>query len=311
MVRGPQIACAIVLATASAAAADPPCKPSASLQGESSIVAALEPVLQQRGVEVHAVAAAPAFVASCRRVTVEVALDDGRILVHVTDPEGRQLSRSAEDTEAAATVIESWARGDLVEPLLAARGVLEVGPVPGARATTSRPRERPAFAIGGGPELGVSGDGALWSGARVYGCGRLAGLCAGGLLRVAKDLEQRGDTAELGTARYAIGLAATLEWPIGRGRFAVAPGIGLGLTSVTASLAAEDEVEQASAVFGRAAVGAGLAIADAWSLRADLAIELAPFARERLGENDGIDRQLAASPMVQTWFGIAIAYGGP
>ncbi|MFN0250408.1 MAG: hypothetical protein ACKV2T_26245 [Kofleriaceae bacterium] len=304
-------------ATASRAAADPPCKPSAQLKGEHAVVIAIEPMLRARGIDgVVAASTDPAFVASsCRSVTAEVATLGARIMVWVTDADGRRAQRLTEDTEAAATIIESWARGDLVDPLLDARATLEVGPFDTASSSTTTSvgtiRSRPRYLVTGGGDVGVSGDGALWAGARAQGCGMIGAFCVGGALRYAIDLERSGDTAELGTGRTALALMATGERLMRRGPFVMSLGVGVGLASVTATRDQENELEQASALSARIATAGALELADAWSIRADLVAELAPFARARLGEADGIDRQLAASPKLQTWFGISLAYGGP
>lgn len=302
------------LASIGVAAADSVCKPSAKVTGEAPTVVAVETVLRGRGIElVAAIAEGTAFVDTpCRHVRAEVVTGGGRIMVWITDGEGRRSQRMAEDAEAAASVIESWARGDLVDPLLAARGTIEVGPdsssTSGVRTTAS---VRPHFAIVGGADLGMSGDGAVWAGGRVHGCGALGAFCLGGTVRYAIDTAQRGDTKQLATARRGLGMTLTGERPIRRGAFAIVPGLGVGLTSVTATLPDEDELEEASAIHVAAGLAAAYEFAPAWSLRVDLQGEFAPAARERLGEPDGVDRQLAASPKLQTWFGIAIGYGGP
>lgn len=308
----------VLVATASRAAADPPCKPSAQLKGERPVVIAIDPMLRARGIDVVAPASseAPAFVArACRYVTAEVATGGSRVMVWITDADGRRAQRLTDDAEAAATVIESWARGDLVDPLLVARATLEVGSFDTASSSTTARvgavRSRPRYLVTGGGDVGVSGDGALWAGARAQGCGMIGAFCIGGVIRYAIDLERSGDTAELSTGRTALALAVTGERPVRRGRFVVSPGIGVGLISVTATREREGEIEQASAVNARVAIAGALELADAWSFRADVVAELAPFARTRLGEADGIDRQLAASPKLQTWFGISLAYGGP
>jgi hypothetical protein len=300
-----------VLASTSAVA-EPPCKPSAQVTGERTVVRAIEEVLRARGIDVQVAAGDDtAFVAACRRVTAEISIgDEGRLVVAVTDADGRRTRRAAEDTEAAATVIESWARADLLDPLFATRGSIEVDSLATRGGPSSTIEAHPRFLVAGGGDVGISNDGALWAGVRVHACGMVGRYCVGGLLRYATDTERTGDTATLGTKRTALAFTLTGERPIRRGRFSLSPGVGMGLTSVTATRPAEGEYEQASAVHARAGLAAAFAFADAWSLRIDLDGELSPFARTRLGENDGVDRQLAASPKLLTWFGIAVTYGG-
>jgi len=317
---------AVVVLWTGAAAADPPCKPSARVTGERSVADAIGAALRERGIEVVAEAAGPdpAFVgAACRRVSAEVATGGHRIMVWITDGEGHRAERLTEDVPAAATVIESWARRDLVDPLLDERSAIPIGTIGAASAASAANAasaaqldraaapEPPHYLLAGGVDAGVSGDGGLWTGAHAQACGRIGRICLGGVLRYALDLEQSGDTKLLGTERSALELAATAELPVRRGGFAITPGLGLGLSSVTARNPAEGETEQAAAAFARAQLAAGYALARGWSLRAELSLAVAPLARERLGEADGIDRQLAASPRLQAWLGLGVAYGGP
>jgi hypothetical protein len=314
-------ALAIVSLSASVAAADPPCKPSARVTGERAIVDAIDAELRERGVAVAAEAPVhdPAFAdAACRPVAAEVATGGHRIMVWIADGEDRRVERLTEDVPAAATLIESWARRDIIDPLFAARGVI---PMDGAGAADAARIQRdaapaapaappPGYMLAGGADVGVSGDGGLWSGVRAQACGRIGRICLGGVVRYAFDLEQSGDAKALGTTRSALDVTITADLPVHRGAIAIVPGLGLGVSALTATLPVEEEVEQAVAFHARGAIALGYAVSRGWSLRADLALAVAPFARERLGEPDGIDRQLAASPKLQAWLGLGAAYGG-
>jgi hypothetical protein len=315
MTSGPWIALVSVLVSTSAAAADPACKPSARVTGEGVVVRAIEVVLRARGIDVAAVSTdQPAFVGSpCRGVIADITIGEaGRLVVAVTDEEGRHALRTAEDTEAAATVIESWARRDVVDPLLLARRTFAVDSSArtSTRASLPASRAQPRFIVGGGGDVGVSSDGGVWAGGHVRACATLGSFCIGGALRYALDTEQTGDAATLDSKRTALAVTFTGERPIRRGRFSLSPGVGIGLASVTATRPAENEEEQASALHGRVGIAAAFEVTHAWSVRLDLDGEIAPFARQRLGDADGVDRQLAASPTLQTWLGLALTYGG-
>ncbi|MEJ7596473.1 MAG: hypothetical protein WKG01_01080 [Kofleriaceae bacterium] len=313
MTRAQWLGLSAVLVMSTSVAADPPCKPSAQITGESTVIRAIEVALRGRGIDVETPAPdGPAFVSvTCRRVSAEVTIGDGgRLFVAVIDADGRQTQRVAEYTEAAATVIESWARGDLLDPLLASRGTIAIGAT-AATVGVERARARPRFLIAAGGDVGVSGDGALWTGVRAHACGAIGTFCIGGTVRYALDSERSGDSKELASARTALGVTLTGERPMRWGRLSVSPGAGLGLTSVTATLATEPELEQASAVHMRVGLAAAYEFTHAWSVRVDLDGEVAPFARSLLGDADGIDRQLAASPKLQSWLGLALTYGGP
>lgn len=318
-------ALAILALSVGSAAAEPPCRPSARLTGERPLADEIGAVLRERGIAVVADAAEssasagsdPAFTgAACRQVSAEVATGGHRIMVWITDDEGHRVERLTEDVPAAATAIESWARRDLLDPLLDARAAIPIG-LPGAASAaqverTAAPAAAPPhYRLAGGADVGVSGDGGLWTGVHAQACGRIGRICLGGLVRYAYDLERSGDTRRLGTERSGLEIGATVELPVHRGALAIAPGLGLALSSITAHNPIEEETEQVSAAYARAQLAAGYALARDWSLRAEVSLGFAPLARERLGEPDGIDRQLAASPKLLTWLGLGVAYGGP
>lgn len=291
-----------------------PCPPAAAITGDPDVVRAIETVLQARGVDIGSPTTDAAFAAACPRVAAEVRIaPTGWLEVSVTDGDGRQTRRIAEDIAAAATVIESWARRDLLDPLIAPRGVLAVMSFEAATlASATVPREsRSQFSLSGGAEAGMSNDGALWTGLRVRGCVSVSTICIGGTLQLGIDTQARGASKTLETARTAMALTVTAERPLRHGSVVLSPGIGVGLRSVSATYTPEDEYEQASTIHARGGLAATVVLTRRWALRVDLDAELAPFARERLGENDGVDHQLAASPLVQTWLGLALAYGAP
>ena len=311
--RGRFVLIAAVLGGSQAASAGVLCAPTAKVEGEPTLVVAIEPILRERGIVVIAPTTSDAgFTTECRHVAAQVASGGGRIMVWLTDPDGRRVERLTEDPAAAATLIESWARRDLVDPLFAARSSIRVGPFeppPSTPEATTIPRSR--FTVLAGADAGVSGDGAVWSGFRAHACAAIGRVCLGGTLRYGIDLEQSGDSAAFDNGRTAFDVTITAELPLRYGRLTIAPGVGVGQTSVTAkrSLVDERELEQASAFHARAAVAAAVRLSGVWSLRIDLSLDVAPLARQRLGEPDGIDRQLAASPLLHGWLGLGIAYG--
>ncbi len=304
----------VILADPNAADAEPSCAPAAWVTGEHALVAAIEPMLRDRGITVvDARSTDPSFPPHCRLVAAEVMSGGGRVLVWITDPDGRRIERETEDPTAAATVIESWARRDLIDPLFTARSTIQVGafePGPANRAVEAPAHSR--FTILAGAGGGLSGDGALWTGFHAQGCAAIGRVCLGGTLRYGIDLEQSGDTAALDNGRRTFDVTITVEVPVRRGRAMIAPMLGIGQSSVTAKrdLVDEEEFEQAGAFHARAGLAAGYRLAGEWSVRLDFTLDLAPFARQRLGEPDGVDRQLAASPLIHSWLGLGLAYGG-
>ncbi|HUS65426.1 MAG TPA: hypothetical protein VMZ28_12830 [Kofleriaceae bacterium] len=298
------------------------CRPVARVGGEPALAAAVVPLLEERGVPLAG--AAPA----CGVVDAVLTTQDGRVRVTIIDADGATVERSADDAPAAATAIESFVRSDVSEPLLAARaappaprqtGDHEPPPVtavaaPIAAAPGGAGR---AIDVAGAAEVGVTGDGAVWRGARLQGCVRVGRVCAGGLLRVADDSESRGDSADLLTSRMAFELAFLAELPLrAGGRVTLVPGVRAGVLSVTAEretlLQGESEDETYAAHVG-AGVAAAVALRGAWSLRADVAVGYSPFprtvlgARKRAGEPD---ERLAGAEQLHAWLGLGLGYGG-
>ncbi len=294
------------------AAAAEACAPAAVLVGDDGLVRTIETVLRARGVTVDGDGGATSTTCA---VHAEVTPDvDHHVRVTITDAEGRTIERLTSDAETAATAIESWARRDLTDPLLVGHAAVAA---PRAADTIDRaglaagPRQR-RIEIGAAIDTGVSGDGALWGGVRGRACAMVGDACVGALVRYARDTEVAGDSAELDNGRSALDLTVVVELPLDRDRWTVTPSAGLGQTSLTAvrDLVGEQESEQASSWHLYAGLAAGARITSAWTARLDFGVALSPLAHARLGEADGVDRQLAALPHARGWLGLGLQYEG-
>lgn len=292
------------------AAADA-CVPAAVVIGDDGLVRTIEAELRARGVAVAGDAGVATDV-TCA-VHAEVTPDvDHHVRVTITDSDGRTVERLTADAGTAATAIESWARRDMSDPLLVGHTLAPARETPGlAAAAATSPRTR-RIEIGAALDGGVSNDGAIWGGVRGRACAMVGDACVGALVRYARDTEVAGDSATLENGRSALDLTVVIELPLERDRWSVAPAVGLGQTSLTAvrDLADEEETEQASSVHVFAGMAAGLRLAGAWRVRLDVAVAISPFATSRLGEMDGVDRQLAALPKARGWLGLGLAYEG-
>lgn len=312
-----------LVAAPAAARAEPPCRPAARVGGEPALVAAVVPQLEERGVAVGGTSA-------CGAVDAVLAVDGARVRVTIIDADGGTVERAADDAAGAATAIESWVRRDVTDPLLAVRAapppprqsgdreappataVVTAAPAAAARGVAPRWIDLAAAA-----EVGVTGDGAIWRGARLQGCVQIRRVCGGGLLRFADDSESRGDSADLLTSRTAFELAFQAEVPLRAGRrLTVAPGARAGIMSVTAErelLQGEAEDETYAAHVG-ASVATVVHLVGAWSLRADIAGGWSPFPRTVLGDRrrgeEELDPRLAGAERLQAWLGLGISYGG-
>ncbi len=340
----PVVAAALVASVGGPAMADA-CPPAARVVGAPALVAPVERLLRARGVAVDVGDGAggeaggrskagggsggKAGDAACA-VHAELLPDERGVRVRITDPDGRTVERVAADPEIAATAIESWARQDLDDPLLAARvrpGSSSAGATASgataSRATTSGEHRLDPGAAGRGVRArrievhaaldgGASDDGALWAGGHAGACATVGDLCLGALVRFAADPGVSGDTETLDHQRSAFDLTLLAALPLDRDRWTLWPHAGLGLTSLTATrdLADEPEREQASSPHALAGLGVVLHLSASWSARLDGSVAVAPFATTRLGEDDGVDRQLAALPHARAWLALGLSYGG-
>jgi hypothetical protein len=299
------------------ARAEPACIPVVRLSGEKAVTAPVMKLLTRRGVSVSGES-------RCGTLTAVLTSRGEQTLITIVDPEGRTVERAAADAEAAATVIESWVRGDLSAPLLAAReppvrrqaADREAPPaIEQTVAVETRPIE-----IGAEAGAGLSSDGALWTAAHAQACVTVGPMCAGALVRLANDTESQGDSVERTTSRSAIDMLLVADLPLRRGRLTLTPGVGIGQTSLRARRGSgEREQVTTTGLTLRARVGAGVQVTGAWSLQADLAVGASPFARkllreEQFGPDDPDDpddaEPLSGVPRMYGWFGVGLLYGG-
>jgi hypothetical protein len=242
------LVCAVALAGARVEAAS--CPPSARLEGDPGLVSPLRALLLRRGIQ-------PRAAPGCAALAVAVRPARRGIHLVVSDAEGRTASRQLGRAEAAAMFIESWARTDLdaslparlappgpelpeLANLWAARDTdgdndgdgdggatfAPAGPLPTLPASTIARRLQVTTAF----ESAVDGARSLWLGAAVGLCVRLGPICAGTSVGLGRSAGARREEA-----------IATVELPLAFGRFAVSPGLGLGLGRVHRDAREEDD----------------------------------------------------------------------
>jgi len=306
---------AVLVLSAGTASAEGPCLRAAKVVGEPALRQSVIDELDAREVPV-AHEAPIAAGGRCGKLEAEVADEGDRVRVTIHLDDGRRVERTAADAEGAATIIESWSRRDVSDPLLAVRVAAEgdaVGSEPvdvGARGERAAARPGPArFELGAAVAGVVSGDGARWAGARGHACARVGAVCVGALLGYAKDTEQRGDSEALATERRAIDVLLAVELPIERGVLTVWPGIAVGESLV--KIRTEADLDNLVGIGLVARIGAGVRVASAWKLRADLAVEAAPSATTRIIDPEGMDPDAAGAPRWLGWLGVGLSYGAP
>jgi hypothetical protein len=298
------------------AAAQPACTPVVQVSGDPVLARPVMALLRDRGVKVDGAS-------KCGVMTAVLTGSGERTRITIVDVDGRTVERMAEDARAAATAIESWARRDITAPLLEAREA------PAAAQDLDREQPRTIVApvqvverlieVGGAAEAGLAGDGSIWTGARAHACVTVGPVCAGALLRFARDTESGGDSIVRDTSRSALELLLSADLPLRGRRFFVAPGAALGHHTMRARRRSGDHESNDAVVLAlRAHAAAGYRITSAWSLRAELALGAFPFAPRVLAEspepsdpdNDLDDAPpLAGVPRLQAWFGIGMTYG--
>lgn len=279
------------------------CPPAAIVAGDEAIVSPVKSALGERGVR------APPL--GCPALKVSVAQRSEVLELQLDTGDRRSIARSAKSPEEAATIIESWARADLVEPLL----VHELPAEPKTVVTATPPEPRP-FAFGAAATAGFGSDRSFWSGADLRGCFLVWVLCAGGRFAYAVDAGTAGDARALDGSRNLLDLGLIADVPVVLGDFELLPGIGAGQTIVRSErlIGSTLVYEDAAGLRLRAQLGLSWQFVPRLSVRIDGAVDYAPFARTRLLESlilDGPDNiPLAGEPRFMGWIRAGLELGG-
>jgi hypothetical protein len=118
------------------------CPPAATVAGDAHRVAPVRRSLAERGIS-------QVGTPGCPRLEVAIARASAGFDLHITDADGRTSRRRLRSAEAAATLIESWARTELSDPLLPLRQPRED---PAATATATMNATTTTPASGSAPE---------------------------------------------------------------------------------------------------------------------------------------------------------------
>ncbi len=305
-------ACALASLWVRAAAAEPRCTPVTRVSGEPALVERIVALLVARGLAVSGESA-------CGEVTAVVAADGERVRLVTMDADGRRVEQIADDPQAAATAIESWARTDLADPLLAPRAAppppsqvsdREAAPVASVETSPPGPARRAATSqLAVGVETGFSSDDAMWYGARVQGCYAIGRVCIGALVSYAVDRRCCGDSRELSTERESFDLLAAVAVPFERGAWGLSPQLAIGQRWMLADRERSDGEVTAdtSTPHLRADLAGRVRVSGDWFVHVDLAVGGSPLGRRGLGT---VEPQLAGVPRVQGWLGLGVGYGG-
>jgi hypothetical protein len=181
------------------------------------------------------------------------------------------------DVASAAILVETWARPDLSDPVLA-----DLGPG-GQTVVVAAPGSRVTFALAAAAESARGDDGSVWAGVSLSLAARLGLAVAGLTLRFRTDTELGGDGAQFDADRAGIELLADVDFPIHAGPVVLAPGCAVGAGWMQARSPDPDMdhiIVEDNHVGLRAEVNldAYLPVATGVELYAGLGLELVPLA---------------------------------
>lgn len=284
------------------ARADETCPPAVIVTGDRGLARELAADLERRGVGATARD-------GCPRVTAEVARQGELVQVEATDEYGRSRTWEVRDVATAGALVESWTKQEADEIVLgpapekAAPEVIAMVPPEREAATvvdTVVPAPTGAPGMRGGVSVAVesaTAGGAAWYGGTVGGCVRLAIVCVGGRLRGGRSTPPHHGLT-------ALDLLATVELPIGRAGFVVAPGATLGVGWTRATTDDPHALDPSMDVGG---VRAGVQLAVARRIAGAFSVELLlGFDGAILGQSDAP----AALPRSLGRIGLGLRYGG-
>jgi hypothetical protein len=182
------------------------------------LIASVTPILTERGI-----ASSPD---ACPALSVRLERRGKQIVVSTASKDDERPTESiVSGVRTAATVIESWVRTDVEEPLLVSRPRVDAESPPDAAAVPpSATRGLYAFAA---VERTFASDRTGWFGGQVGACVMLGRVCASTLLRAAAVTDGPAQFQNLDRYGFEILLGADL--PIRLDRLTLSPGLGFGL----------------------------------------------------------------------------------
>jgi hypothetical protein len=202
------------------------CPPTVRLDGDPDLTRAIGASLIERGISTDGT--------SCPAMEIRVARRAGAIVVSNGSADG-PAEREVSDVRTAATVIESWVRTDVEEPLLSSRRMAEERGSDAAPTTVaSRPLAPPLSPT---PALGLrafttaetsfGSDQTTWLGAQIGACIMMGPFCGGARIRFATVVDGPG-LWQGQWDRHAVEVLLGLDWPLSVRSLTLAPGAAIG-----------------------------------------------------------------------------------
>jgi hypothetical protein len=311
---GVGITLAVICAAGHASAA---CRPGVRLDGDAALVGTVGAALGERGIATDVADDAGGdptrAQAACASARVTLQRRDARIAVSIASTREATVEREVTDARTATTVIESWVRVDVEEPLLASRTVALAAPHPPAVTapppTTTIVVAPPAnsgrgvqlFALA---ERSLASDGTAWLGLQIGACVSLGPFCLGGRARFAAAAgpQLRQD----GLERHGFELLFDGDLPVHFGRATLSPGLGVGIGSVHTHQEGTGQSE------GTGGPHAEAHVSMMYSLRPHLALEAAMSVdvTETTHVESSSTLILPDEPQFFARFGAGVRFGG-
>jgi hypothetical protein len=298
------------------------CPPGVRLLGDEAAAQAVSAILLTSGVQTSGEQHCVTVIAELRREP------DGRLGVRLVDTQGRSTDRLVSDAETAAAVIESWARVDLVAPMLEApaQAVAEVelaapaeapssASTPAAQTGEVPARVRQDFGATAWVGVSLANDDSLWTDLSIAACLRAGAACLGAELRGSFDTEAHRAAEKLDTDRGEVGGLLTTEFVLAMpdSRWRVSPGFAAGAGYVSSEVdadaapgvghgASRGDVSMRLGVFAHVSA----VLARGVQLSGRLGFEVAPLARTRAEPEDGV--LIAGLPRWYLRFAVGVRY---
>ena len=299
------------------------CTPEVRLGGDEALIAEVSRHLHLAGISTTGER-------RCVTVVIDLQRDaQGAIQLRIADTQGRTTGRRVSGAATAATVIESWARVDLVEPMLDAdmtappalaasslsrdEAVSPLEPPAATAAPGPTSAASPSFAAGMWFGASAANDGSVWADVGLSACIDLKPLCVGAELRGTADLDELGAAAKLGTDRGGLDglLTAHFIGALGPQPWQVSPGFGVGFGYIASDVDTDDASEASrSDLTLRVATMArvGFQVSKGFHLAGRLGFEVAPTARTRHDRTaEGV--LIAGVPRWYVRFALSVHYG--
>lgn len=200
------------------------CPAGVELSGDAGAIAAVGELLAARGVALAAT--------ECGAVRARIEPREGQLAIEVEEVDGTRVERVAGEARTAATVIESFTRIDVGDPLLASRAVPSAPPAKVEERAPSPPPTMLRAARGvhllSAIETSYASDRTSWFGAHIGACVMLGPVCAAARLRLSGVTDGPG-VWKGDVDRRSVELLVGIDLPFALGRWTLSPGIALGI----------------------------------------------------------------------------------